>query len=1430
MKSCGINIGSSSIKVVVLEDGKIVHSGVKAHDGDVHLTLSEMLKSPHVAPGIKTAATANDGLKQVRVKGVIEAIAIQETLHALKLRCKAVVSMGGEDLVVYVIDREGRIINSFSGNKCASGTGEFFKQQLKRMDLDLDQGIQAGFGAAVHKISSRCSVFMKSDCTHKLNKGEATKGDIVLSLSNVMAEKVQEFLKKAKIFEGRVILTGGLTKNPHLVSFLTRAMPDIRFDVPDIAPFFEAYGAAVLAARDGQPMPDVKRLYSDEHLSFEKIKPLTEFRSQVTYMPPRHGLIKSGHEYVLGIDGGSTTTKVALIDAETDEIVASYYGRTHGDPVAALKNCIREIRKEIHDEIGSLDINITLSATTGSSREILGVFMETPGVYNEILAHTTGTTYFDKEIDTIFEIGGQDAKYVYLKNNVPIDYAMNEACSAGTGSFLEESAKGDLNIESASEIGDIAEKAITPLKFGEHCSAFINSDIRKAIQEGAGKYNIVAGLVYSIVLNYLNRVVGNRAIGNRVVLQGGVAKNSAIPLAFAALINKPVIVPPDPELMGCFGVALLAKQKAAEGLLPRTSYDLDEILNREIKTEGEFPCKSCDNLCPIKKLRVGGTLYFFGGRCNKYANSRKKIRIDEEHTEDLIDLRHRLLFTEYAADFKKTSAKRDITVGIPQSFSVYSLWPLYSHYFDSLGVRVSLSEEIDKEGLEKINAPFCFPGEIAHGMMGELTRKGCDFYFLPQFKNTPSMEKNVHACLCPIVQGLPYYLRMAFQIPDEKILRPVIDLDRGLDDGAGAFAAMAVQMGFTEAESARAFKKGIKAYQDFLARAREEGARAIEKAGKEGRIAIVLFGRPYNAFTHYANMGIPRKFASRGYTVIPFDFVPIENEEIYENMYWYFGQQNMKAAVRISKNRHLYLCYITNFSCAPDSFILHYLRWIHGTKPFLTLELDSHTADAGLDTRIEAFLDIIGGYARAGIFQVGTHFDMRYETRIIDGTVKVVDTRTQDIIPMTDRRIKLLLPNMGSETTEAMSVIARRYGIDAEALPVSDRETVQLARNVASGKECIPCLLVLGAFIQYFLRNGTDTERIYVLFMPITTGPCRTGQYAVFFDRILREGGYANIALLKLNSDNSYNEMGSGFSRLAWHAICAGDAMKDLKSGIRVCLKDPAEGFRIAEQGWKQMLQVFEKGDLSNDLPKAIEIMSQNLESLPRSRSVDEVKKVMIVGEIFVRRDDYSVSTLVDKLTEWGILVRISGLSEWIHYLDWMREFRLRQKFREKGFLQKAFSDYYFKLMTMKTEFTWKHHMQAKIESAFRKSGIFPSAPPGMDAVMVRAPEFTSSFFETEATLSPSVAAEAMNDGYSGIVIISPFACLPGRLIEAVYAPWARERNFPVLALENDGNVYPPNIISKINIFCLNVNDFTPPAVMREMETQKIRAQSAIEA
>ena len=1429
MYSLGINVGSTSVKVVLCEDGDVTWNRVLPHDGNVQDTLLGLVNGRHKLDGTPAMVTGNEGRTLVNLPGVIESLCVERAVKKMGVQVRAVVSMGGEDLVVYLLDDEGTVTTSVSGNKCAAGTGEFFKQQLGRMDMTLADVAGIPEDSRVMKLSMRCSVFMKSDCTHRLNKGEATTGDIVMSLSSVMATKVQEFLQRAGISEGRVLLAGGLTRNAHMVKMLCERMPEVDFVVPDSASYLEAWGAALLAADSGVALPSTKGLFNGGHTKFATFRALEEARELVKVAPSQRGRPVAGRHYILGVDGGSTTTKACLIDVKTREIAAAHYGRTHGDPVRALKKCIVELKKQLQEAIGDEEIFIDLAATTGSSREILGVFLQTPAVYNEIIAHSVGTTFFEPGIDTIFEIGGQDAKYVYLKNRVPIDYAMNEACSAGTGSFLEESAAGDLNIERAEEIGPVALGAKNPLKFGEHCSAFINSDIRKAVQLGASREDIAAGLVTSIVANYLNRVVCNRTIGNHIVLQGGVARNEAVPLAFAQLLGKPIMVPPDPELMGCFGVALLAMQKLKDGFLENKPLELDGILASEIVYEREFKCKACDNQCPVRVLRVGENRYMFGGRCDKYANMRKARRFDESEVVNYVDLANDLLFNQCTPDPETIVVRRDYTVGVPRCFTVHALWPFYSWFFHTLGIRARLTDKVAQRGVARVETGYCFPGEIAHGAVQDALDKGFDYIFLPHTRDMESFENDVHACFCPITQSLPYYIEQAFpEIPRHRLLTPVVSFKYGKANALKHFVALGRKLGFCAAEVEKAYDAAAAGQEEYVRRCRELGSEALEQARRKTQPVIALFGRPYNAFTSDANMGIPRKFVSRGHTIIPFDILPFEGHEDFPNMYWFHGQQNMKAAAMLKEESNIFVTYISNFSCAPDSFMLHYLKWVMGTKPFLILELDSHTADAGVDTRIEAFLDIIEGYRSKLEGPDGLRYDhgWRFINQPANGSVNgerhisLHNIETDERLEIRNNpRVTMLLSNMGRLSAELMAAAVRSSGIDAIAMPVPDEKTLRMARSCVSGKECLPSHLVLGSALQFLESEGYRRDKLYLLLVPETTGPCRTGQYAVFYENLFRDLRVENMVVLKIGSDNSYRELGPRFTRHAWWGLTISDYMKDVETTLRACAQDPVSAMERYDELWQELVGIAET-NVAQTIP-ALERIGANLAKIPLMRRPETCPKVLVVGEIYVRRDDFAVDELVRRFSEKGIIAKVSGITEWLYYCDFTREFELKKRLKLAPWYRRLVTPEMGELVGWNVEQVYKQVVEHRIKKALLPSGLVPSSPHNMRQIMRIAEEnFVSHELESEISISSGVAAAAMSEGYSGIVNISPFACLIGRVIEGLLTPWTRRRGYPLISVEIDGNMLPPGTLSKLEIFMLNVLRYNRSPELAELVDQ----------
>jgi len=527
---------------LIRNDGHISVSDVisKPHHGNPQQVFEDTLKTINTKEYAKVALTGRKFRHLINLTSIPEPEAVERAFLYIKgkdLNIKAIVSAGSETFLLYLIGRDGRISSVHAGNKCASGTGEFFLQQIKRMGIELTNAVRMAASEEPYKVTGRCSVFCKSDCTHATNKG-IPKERVTAGLCQMMAGKILELA--GNVSKDHIMVIGGCAQNTVMVDFLKKDIPYVT--VPEEAPYFEALGCALWATENETlPIPDIRNIFKKGRNTFFHLPPLKDAESMVEFKKTPRGTAEAGDICIIGLDVGSTTTKAVLVRVADDLILAADYLRTNGDPVQAARACYDSLLKQIGNLAGTIPI-IGLGVT-GSGRQITGLHAMTDGVINEIIAHATGALYFDKEVDTIFEIGGQDAKYTYITNAVPSDYAMNEACSAGTGSFLEEAAKETLNI-GIEEIAPIALRGTYPPNFNDQCAAFISSDIKNAFHEGMSTEDITAGLVYSICMNYNNRVKGNRAVGQKVFMQGGVCYNTAIPLAMAALTGKDIIVPP----------------------------------------------------------------------------------------------------------------------------------------------------------------------------------------------------------------------------------------------------------------------------------------------------------------------------------------------------------------------------------------------------------------------------------------------------------------------------------------------------------------------------------------------------------------------------------------------------------------------------------------------------------------------------------------------------------------------------------------------------------------------------------------------------------------------------------------------------------------------------------------------------------------------
>ncbi|MHC4457079.1 MAG: acyl-CoA dehydratase activase [Planctomycetota bacterium] len=1447
----GLCLGASTVSVTQVEgmrskDGEgeakvqgrpqVVGHSLHPHDGDPKRTLLSALEGLDLKSFDRIVATGRRFRQFVNLTSISEPEAVEYAYRFVKppdVSCPAVVSAGGETFMVYVLNRLGRISNVLTGNKCASGTGEFFLQQLRRMDVSLEEADRWAAAEEPHRVSGRCSVFCKSDCTHATNKG-VPKSKVTAGLCKMMADKILELLKKVK--RQNIMITGGSARNQMMIHYLRKEIPGLI--IPDEAPYFEALGAALWGLENrAAPLSETSALFKTEATSFDILPALGNFNHRVDFKTTEKGSIQTADVCVLGLDVGSTTTKAVLLRKSDNALLASDYLRTNGDPVGASRQCYQSILGQIKKAVDPEDIFIEGLGVCGSGRQIAGLHALTEGVINEIIAHATAAVYFDPDVDTLFEIGGQDAKYTYITNGVPSDYTMNEACSAGTGSFLEESAFESLGVN-MEDIADVALEAQHPPNFNDQCAAFIASDIKNAIHEGIQHEDIVAGLVYSICMNYSNRVKGNRPVGQKVFMQGGVCYNRAVPLAMASLVGKPIIVPPEPGLMGAFGVALAVKKRIETGLMAKKRFDLQVLANRVVKHEKPFRCKGgrqkCDRRCSIDRIELEGKKYPFGGACNKYYNLRHKIKFDAEKL-DLVRIRQRLIFEKYGrikrskpdpGSLEKNEQKPDRKykgkIGINRSFLVNTYYPLYATFFTELGFEPVVPEFASQEGIDHKNTAYCYPAELAHGFFHTLLERNDppEFIFLPHFKAVPVLNGDPGAQVCPLVQGETFYLQTTFrekldQLRDSgtKVLTPLLDLTHGLFSVAEPLIKTAIQMGANRLDAEMAVKTALNQQQKCLAEMRDIGKKALEELETDPeRIAVVVLARPYNGFVDEAHMGIPHKLASRGVLAIPLDFIPFEAGKTKRHMYWGMGQRILNAARIVKNHPQLFSTYITNFSCGPDSFIVGYVRDIMKRKPSLTLELDSHTADAGLETRIEAFLDIVGAYRKLmDAKKIGPNRKtvVPAHTVLEDGIAKVV-TSVGETLPMNHPRVTHLLPSMGKLASESMAAVFRGRGFRMVSHPPSDEAVLKLGRANTSCKECLPLILTTGSLLNY-IRNHKRDDEVLVYFMPTASGPCRFGQYAIFMEDLIRKLEIPDVALFSLTSENSYGGLGKSVELNAWRAVVVSDVMEDIRSMLLANATNTKAAMKIFDEEWTLIQGVLERGNFSI-LQKQLEQTAERLSCISLKRAPDTVPKILLTGEIFVRRDALSRQYLMEKLAEKGFAAICSPIAEWIHYSNYLVYNGLTHRKISK--MEKL------ALMVRKTVMA---RDEKRIKAILTRSGLVQAEPLNVESIIDHGATYISPNMTGEAILTVGSSLSEVASHTCGVIAIGPFGCMPNRVSEAIlntamhredklatepHNPSLRAilsdmEDLPFLAIESDGSPFPQLISAKLETFCL---------------------------
>ncbi len=1400
MSYIGVNIGSLTVKVAALR-GDVRTATVLAHQGRPLEILNEILARPEFADAEYFGVSGQLG-------HVSEVAAVQRALREVNGTFDAVASLGGESFLVYLL-MDGRIANVVSHNKCAAGSGEFFVQQIGRMGLGMEEAIQRSFSGKVVPLASRCSVHCKSDITHKLNRNEATPEDILHTLHDSMSNKVIALLEKGTRDLKRVLLIGGVTRNDAMVAALHAKLPATEFVVLPESPWFEAWGTALLV-RDA-PTETTPNISAQPSLG--RLPPLHLYgeRVQVIATPSRQA--PPDGPLILGVDAGSTTTKAVLLDPSTQAVVASYYGRTKGNPVSATRECLQALIEQVGNR------PIGLIGTTGSARELAGAYLGTEHVYNEISAQAAGATHFDPEVDTIFEIGGQDSKYIYLRNGVPIDYAMNNACSAGTGSFLEESAHGDLGI-TVSDIADLALAAPSPVQFKATCAAFINSDIRLAQQQGHPRDNIIAGLVYAIAGNYLNRVKGPRYVGKKIFLQGGVALNRAVGNAFAHSVGRQVVIPPSPELLGALGVGLLALKRS--GTASGHTVDLVTLGTPEMNRVGRFTCGACKMYCTIDRFEVAGRRFPFGGRCSLYENVWKR-KARTAAAQDLVEKRAEVLFQvtpmrpaatpkherverqywgvgpayESAKAFVRESLgySSDTTVasgtriGIPRALTTHSLFPLYSAFFTGIGLEVVLSD-VDPRGDLSSHSGFCFPAQIAHGAVLDLVKKNVGLIFIPHVVRMPHPNQCRDSYLCPITQAGPYFLAKAF--PDRRMLSPVLEFINGYETCSALVDLAVAELGVGRELATGAWVAAVKAQTDAERTLRDFGKQALDAAIAAGKPAILLAGHSYNAFTPEASQSVGKKLSSMGMSVIPADcLMPAEEGPTS----WHFANQILNAVGIAKQHPNLFLLSVSNFSCTIDAFTHSMLASELGSKPYLVLEIDAHTADAGVQTRLEAFLDIIHNYREA------QNADTRpfVPCRLARGG-RVVRSNGESV-RLTDPRVRVYFPNFSPYHTQAFAMAAGWLGLHSGAVIPLDRAQLDKGLQYTSGRECLPLPICIGQLLQ--IHEQRQAGEIAGFYMLQGGAPCVSDAYMGYFERFLAEQRLTDLFLFNPQPENEY----LGFDRhaLAQHlaqAIILGDILVEIDHVLRVV------GHKSAPDQLEQEWVRFAEGTHSRDefnagLPAFVERLAR----LPRTRDPRTCPRVVVAGDFFTRFSSFFMDGVRDLYADRGIILKPVDLSELFLYAAYhpMAETAGTWGMKPGGLaLAKActrmFQPEGKEYIQQWLSFNILKHEEGRYRERFRETGLLVAGPNALSAIFESGAEHVSPAIYGELLPTVGKGLEAAREGYDGMLVIGPFNCLPYRISEAILKPLSIRQGMPILTYESDGYAVSPSVLRQVDV------------------------------
>ncbi len=1409
----GLDAGSVAVKAVVLnEHGNKIEKHYIRHYGHPVNTAIKLLKELKIRyPQSSLSITGSGGkliAEELGIKPVNDIVSQSYSIKRLFPYIKTIIELGGEDSKLILLDY-GKIRDFATNSVCAAGTGSFLEQQAERLRLSIeDFSNMAVQSNRISKIAGRCSVFAKSDMIH-LQQIATPVEDIVAGLCFAVARNFKGTIAKGREIQNPVAFQGGVAANAGMIRAFREVFELSELFVPPDFALMGALGAAFknidegnINAFDSNMLDEIERgygLFLREGSGIGEYSPLITvgdgfIERHVDVIRDSYSLsvniqetrcsITNGHGQrtripaYLGIDIGSISTNLALID-EDGNLLAKRYLMTAGRPIDAVKQGLQEIYDEIGDEVIILGVG-----TTGSGRYMIADYVGADIVKNEITAQATAAIFIDPDVDTIFEIGGQDSKYISIKDGIIIDFEMNKACAAGTGSFIEEQAE-KLDISVKKEFAEAAFSSNKPCRLGERCTVFMENSLMSNLQRGADRDDLLAGLAYSIVQNYINRVVAGKPIGKNIFFQGGVAFNKAVVAAFEKYTGRTVVVPPNHDVTGAIGMAIIAmrhmneRNKAGSDAAKRQTKFKGFELSKKPYEISSFECRGCPNFCEINKVKISGEdgSLFYGGRCEKYDVRRGRGTA----LPDLFEFRTEMLWKAHtiyrernplSVNGQEKRTRSAIKIGIPYIFFFHDFLPFWSTLLSELGFEVVVSPRTNRHvinsGIENVMSETCFPVKVAHGHIRHLHDARVDAIFVPSTINiNQNSDEYQRGVACPYVQAIPYIAQAAMS--GIKTISPIIDFGQGMDYIRKELLSVLRDYGVKDREIKKALEIAQSAQEEFLRTIKQKGREILQSmtnntlSGKNDPV-IVIIGRGYNSFDSGVNLEIPKKLSNINVLSMPMDMLPLEEIQIQDswpNMYWRSGQRILRAARIVRNTPNLYAVYIGNFSCGPDSFILKYFKEEMRGKPFLHLEIDEHSADAGAITRCEAFLDSIEQQSKRLI-----------EQQSVTGAEKVNYNTKTSYSSAFDKNRTIFIPRM-TDHAFALKAAFENASIAAEILPEPDRESVDIGKRYLSGKECYPCTVTTGDMLK-ILRTSDFRPDKAAFFMPTANGPCRFGQYNVLQRVILDEIGCKDIPVISPEQHKNFHKeigiKGNEFTKTAWSGILAYDILLKCLHESRPYEKEKGSADALFNE-YHNKIYVSLRG-MNGKLENVIGTMVRDFEGLPKYK--DKRPLIGIIGEIFVRLQKFSNEDLIRKVEALGGEVWLAPMEEWIYYVNHVALRRALIKKDGFGIIKTLIK----KALQKKIE----HKITATVNGMLKTL----KEPDTKETLRLASP-YVHESFEGETVLSIGKAVDLINKGASGIINVMPFGCMPGTIVAALMKAVSNDFGVPCISIPYDG-------------------------------------------